>query len=47
MELPANDAPIEVLLYEQSIFTDDATIKSSEAPDVSLPLPDVKFTEVL
>jgi hypothetical protein len=43
MELPANDAPIEVLLYEQSIFTDDATIKSSEAPDVSLPLPDVKF----
>ncbi|HKK38780.1 MAG TPA: zinc-dependent metalloprotease [Cryomorphaceae bacterium] len=43
MELPADEEPLEVLLYEQSIFTDDVKISTSEAPEVSLPLPDVKF----
>lgn len=43
MEIPADIEPLEILLYEQSIFTDDAVISTSDAPDVSLPLPDAKF----
>lgn len=43
MQLPVGDEPMEVLLYEQSIFTDDVKISTSDAPDVNLPLPDVKF----
>lgn len=43
MELPVGDEPMEVLLYEQSIFTDDVKISTSEAPEVNLPLPDVRF----
>lgn len=43
MELPVDETPLEVLLYEQSIFTEDARIVASDAPDVNLALPDVKF----
>ncbi|MGB6037306.1 MAG: hypothetical protein WBG42_13620, partial [Cryomorphaceae bacterium] len=43
MQLPVGEEPLEVLLYEQSIFTEDAKISTSDAPDVHLPLPDVRF----
>jgi len=44
MELPVGENGfLEVLLYEQSIFTEDARISSSTNPEISLPLPDYKY----
>jgi hypothetical protein len=43
MELPSEDGSLEVLLYEQTIFTDDATITTSESGEMNLPLPEAKF----
>lgn len=43
MELPGADEAMEVLLYEQSIFTDDVKISNSDAPDSYLPLPEARF----
>jgi hypothetical protein len=43
MQLPIGEEPMEILLYEQSIFTQDAKISTSDAPEVSLPLPDMRF----
>ncbi|MCZ4410483.1 zinc-dependent metalloprotease [Cryomorphaceae bacterium 1068] len=43
MQLPVGEEPFEVLLYEQSIFTEDVKISTSDAPDSYLPLPDVRF----
>ncbi|MEM9051674.1 MAG: M12 family metallo-peptidase [Bacteroidota bacterium] len=44
MQLPVGEEGIiEVLLYEQSIFTDDAKIYTSDNPDLSIPFPQLKF----